>query len=131
MNSHISHTNTTKKHSGYWCNTIYLHTKYRQTSLRDTVHKGKLMDIYLLAFMIIVLLGSVLVYVYYLKEKKEHLDSIRRNFCPKCHQDTIILTDKRSGGCSSPELLSFSCESCGYANSFSVHRGDSCGSGKC
>lgn len=90
------------------------------------------MDFYLLAFMIILLVGSVLVYVYYLKEKKEELDSIRRGFCPKCKQDSIELSDQRSGGCSGPKLLSFECLSCGYTNSFAVDSSeDTCGSGRC
>jgi len=90
------------------------------------------MDIYLLAFMLIILVGSVLVYIYYLKEKKEQLDSIRRGFCPKCKQNSIELTDQRSGGCSGPQMLSFECPECGYINSFAVDNSDSCcGSGSC
>ncbi|MBA1419959.1 MAG: hypothetical protein FAF03_03630 [Epsilonproteobacteria bacterium] len=90
------------------------------------------MDIYLLAFLLIILIGSVLVYVHYLKEKKEELDSIRRGFCPRCKQDSIELTDQRSGGCSGPQMLSYECLSCGYVNSFAVDSSDSCcGSGGC
>ena len=89
------------------------------------------MDFYLLAFLLIILVGSVLVYVYYLKEKKEQLDSIRRGFCPKCKQNAIELADQRSGGCSGPQILSFACLVCGYTNSFAVNSGDSCGSGGC
>ena len=89
------------------------------------------MDYYLLAFMLILLVGSVLVYVYYLKEKKEQLDSIKRGFCPKCKQDSMELTDKRSGGCSGPQMLSFECLSCGYSNSFAVANDSSCGTGGC
>lgn len=90
------------------------------------------MDIYLLAFMLIILIGSVVVYIYYLKDKKEQLDSIRRGFCPKCKHNDIELTDKRSGGCSGPQLLTFECLSCGYVNSFAVDGSDSCGtSGSC
>jgi len=90
------------------------------------------MDFYLLAFMLIILVGSVLVYIYYLKEKKEQLDSIRRGFCPQCKQADIELTDKRSGGCSGPQMLTFECLSCGYVNSFAVDNSDSsCGTGGC
>lgn len=90
------------------------------------------MDIYLLAFLLIILAGSILVYIYYLKEKKEHLDSIRRGFCPQCKQDKIELTDQRSGGCSAPQIMSFTCSNCGYINSFSVQDPSSCcTSGKC
>ncbi len=89
------------------------------------------MDYYLLAFMLIVLVGSVLVYIYYLKEKKEHLDSIKRGFCPKCNQKSIELSDQRSSGCSSPQILSFECLECGYANSFAVENMGSCKSDSC
>lgn len=86
------------------------------------------MDYYLLAFMLIILTGSVFVYVYYLKEKQEQLNSIKRGFCPKCKQDTIELTDQRSSGCSGPKILSFECLSCGYVNAFAVENDSSCGS---
>jgi len=77
--------------------------------------------------MLIILIGSVFAYIYYLKEKKEQLDAIRRGFCPKCHQKSIELTDQRSGGCSGPKILSFECMECGYTNSFSVQGGGGCG----
>ncbi len=89
------------------------------------------MDPYLIAFLLIVLIGSVTVYIYYLKEKREELASIERGFCPKCHQDTIELTDKRGGGCSGATLLTFTCTACGYTNSFATQGGGSCGSGGC
>ena len=90
------------------------------------------MDFYLLAFILILLTGSVLVYIYYLKEKKEQLDYIRRGFCPHCKQDNIELIDQRSSGCSGPTLMSFECLNCGYTNSFSVQNPDSCcGGGGC
>jgi len=81
--------------------------------------------------MFIILIGSVTVYTYYLKEKKVELDSIKRGFCPKCHQKSIELTDQRSGGCSGPKILSFECLECGYTNSFAVDNDGSCGSGSC
>jgi len=89
------------------------------------------MDFYLLAFMLILLTGSVLVYVYYLKEKKEQLDCIKRGFCPHCKQDQIELIDQRSSGCSGPTMMSFECPNCGYTNSFSVQNPDSCCGGRC
>lgn len=89
------------------------------------------MDFYLLAFMLIVLLGSVLSYAYYLKEKKEHLDSIRRGFCPRCKHNGIELTDQHSGGCSGPKMMTFECLECGYTNSFAVQNPDTCGAGRC
>jgi len=89
------------------------------------------MDFYLLAFLFIVLIGSVLVYVYYLKEKHAELASIERGFCPRCHKDSIELVDQRSGGCSGPKLLSYECMECGYYNSFSVDSSGGCDSGRC
>lgn len=89
------------------------------------------MDIYLLAFMLILFVGSIIVYIYYLKEKKEQLDSIKRGFCPKCKQASIELTDQRSGGCSGPQMMIFECLECGYINSFAVQNPNSCGSGSC
>ena len=82
--------------------------------------------LYLLLFMLIILVGSVVTYIYYLKDKKEQLDAIKRGFCPRCHHNAIELTDQRSGGCSAPKILSFECTACGYANSFSV-QGGGCG----
>jgi len=79
-----------------------------------------------------VLIGSVTVYIYYLKEKKEQLDAINRGFCPKCKQDSIELVDQRSGGCSGPRIMSYECHICGYHNSFSVENtSGSCGGGSC
>lgn len=88
------------------------------------------MDFYLLAFLLIILFGSILVYLYYLKEKKEQLDSIRRGFCPRCKQANIELVDQRSGGCSAPAMMLFECAECGYKNSFSVQDPNSCCSSK-
>jgi hypothetical protein len=87
--------------------------------------------IYLLLFLIIVLAGSVFTYIYYLKEKKEQLDSIKRGFCPRCKQNSIEMTDQRSGGCGGPKILTFECSECGYHNSFSVENDGGCGSGRC
>jgi len=84
-----------------------------------------------LLFLFIVLAGSVFTYIYYLKEKKEQLDAIKRGFCPKCHQKSIELTDQRSGGCSGPKIVSFECKECGYYNSFSMENDGGCGSGRC
>ena len=87
------------------------------------------MDYYLLAFMLIILTGSVFVYIYYLKDKKEQLGSIKRGFCPKCKQVNIELADQRSSGCSGPQMMVFECLDCGYVNSFAVQNPNSCGSG--
>jgi predicted RNA-binding Zn-ribbon protein involved in translation (DUF1610 family) len=77
------------------------------------------MDPYLIAFLLIVGIGSVSVYGYYLKEKTEHLRAIESGVCPKCGQKTIELTDQRSAGCGSKNI-SFLCTACGYENSFNV-----------
>jgi len=81
--------------------------------------------------MLIILIGSVFVYIYYLKEKKEQLDAIKRGFCPRCQHKSIELTDKRSSGCSGPQMLTFECLECGYVNSFAVENGGSCGTDRC
>jgi RNase P subunit RPR2 len=72
--------------------------------------------------MLIILIGSVATYIYYLKEKKEQLDSIRRGYCPSCHQNSIEISDERGAGCG-PKIISFVCLSCGYENSFSIDSG--------
>ena len=90
------------------------------------------MDFYLLAFLLIFFVGSIVVYTYYLKEKKEQLDSIKRGFCPQCKTEGIELSDERSGGCSGPKMMMFECPDCGYTNSFAVQNPDSCcGAGGC
>jgi len=80
------------------------------------------MDIYLLLFLIIVFVGSVSVYAYYLKDKSEQLKAIKTGICPKCHKESITISDQRGGGCG-PKLVSFYCVECGYENSFSVNSG--------
>jgi Zn ribbon nucleic-acid-binding protein len=82
------------------------------------------MDIFTLLFLIIVLAGSFIVYHFYLKEKSSELDTIRRGFCPRCHQkDTIEITDERSSGCCSPKQVTFECVECKYTNNFSIESG--------
>ncbi len=84
--------------------------------------KEHAIDIYLLLFLVIVLLGSISVYIYYLKEKNEHLRAIESGICPKCKKTSIVLNDRRDGGCG-PRQVSFYCTECGYENSFSVNSG--------
>ena len=81
------------------------------------------MSIYLLAFLIIIFVGSIATYIYYLKDKKDQLQTIRRGFCPKCHTKGIELIDTRSTGCSGPKMLTYECPECGYTNSFAVQNG--------
>ena len=78
------------------------------------------MDIYLVLFLLIVLAGSVTVYVYYLKEKRAELDAVRRGICPKCRQNTVIASDERNHGCSGTKTVHIVCEACGYENSFTI-----------
>jgi len=77
------------------------------------------MDPYLVAFLVIVGLGIVFAYGYYLREKHEHLRAIESGICPKCGQKTIVLSDQRGTGCGS-KMVSFYCEACGYENTFNV-----------
>lgn len=107
--------------------TIYPTTKNTEANLNAICNtKGFTIDtLYLLLFMLIILIGSVLGYIYYLKEKKEQLDTIKRGFCPLCHQKSIIITDERSAGCG-PKIVSFKCTGCDYENAFSIENG-SCG----
>jgi len=76
--------------------------------------------------MLILFVGSIVVYTYYLKEKKEQLDAIRRGFCPSCHQKGIEITDQRTTGCGGPKMVTFECMECGYTNVFNIG-GGSCG----
>jgi len=77
------------------------------------------MDIYLVAFLLIVGIGSVTGYAYYLKEKSQHLRAVETGICPKCGQKSIQLTDQRHTGCGS-KMISFQCQACGYENTFNV-----------
>jgi DNA-directed RNA polymerase subunit M/transcription elongation factor TFIIS len=77
------------------------------------------MDPYLIAFLLIVGLGIVVGYAYYLKEKHEQLRAIESGICPKCGQKSIELTDQRGAGCGS-KMVSFRCTVCEYENTFNV-----------
>lgn len=78
------------------------------------------MNIYLISFLLIIFIGSIVTYIYYLKDKKMQLDSINRGFCPKCKTKNIELIDERSTGCSGPKMVMFECLDCGYVNSFAI-----------
>ncbi|MDD2399493.1 MAG: hypothetical protein PHR75_02665 [Sulfurovum sp.] len=80
--------------------------------------------LYLILFLLILLIGSVTTYTYYLKEKKSELAAIKRGFCPTCHVRSIELSDQRSGGCCGPKIVTFVCKECGYTNTFSMHDSD-------
>ncbi|HHH19883.1 MAG TPA: hypothetical protein ENK86_05190 [Campylobacterales bacterium] len=88
------------------------------------------MSIYLLLFLLIVIIGLIVSYVYFMKEKKAQLLAIEQGICPQCKQPTIEIIDQRSTGCSGPKMITFECNNCGYHSVFHLH-GGSCGSGGC
>jgi len=88
------------------------------------------MNFYLLFFLLIVLIGLVVSYIYFMKEKKANLRAIEQGICPKCQQVTMDLIDQRSTGCGGPKLMTFECNHCKYIGSFHVN-GGSCSSGRC
>lgn len=84
-----------------------------------SARKEALIDLFLLLFLLIVGIGSVAGYVYYLREKSEEFRIIQGGECPRCHAKSILLKDERGGGCS-PKTVTFHCEECGYENTFSL-----------
>ena len=88
------------------------------------------MNFYLLFFLLIIIIGIVVSYVYFMKEKKASLHAIEQGICPKCHQESMELTDQRSTGCGGPKMLTFECQNCNYVNTFNVN-GGSCSSERC
>jgi len=88
------------------------------------------MNPYLLFFLLIVIVGLVVSYFYFMREKKANLLAIQQGICPKCHQKSMELTDQRSTGCSGPKMLTFECQNCDYVNTFHVEN-NSCSSGGC
>ena len=88
------------------------------------------MNFYLLFFLLIVIIGLVISYIYFMREKKENLQAIQQGICPKCHQEGMELIDQRSTGCSGPKMLTFECKECSYIGTFHVNGGN-CSSGRC
>lgn len=88
------------------------------------------MNFYLLFFLLIVAMGLVLSYLYFMREKKENLETIQKGICPKCHKEGMELIDQRSTGCSGPKMLTFECHYCDYVNTFNIN-GGSCSTGRC
>jgi RNase P subunit RPR2 len=69
--------------------------------------------------MLIIFVGSITVYAYYLKEKTDELTIIKRGFCPKCNtKDSIEISDSRSSGCCGVKTITYECSVCGYTNIF-------------
>ena len=89
------------------------------------------MDFYLLFFLLIIIIGSVVSYIYFMKEKKANLQTIQQGICPKCHKDSMELIDQRDTRCGGPKLLTFECKNCDYVNTFNVNIGGGCSSGNC
>jgi len=88
------------------------------------------MNFYLLFFLLIVSVGLVVSYIYFMREKKANLQAIEKGICPKCHKEGMELIDQRSTGCSGPKMLTFECPHCNYVNTFNVN-GGSCSTGSC
>ncbi len=88
------------------------------------------MNFYLLFFLLIVIIGLVISYIYFMREKKENLQAIQEGICPKCHKEGMELIDQRSTGCSGPKMLTFECKACDYVSTFHVNS-NSCSSGRC
>jgi hypothetical protein len=90
------------------------------------------MNFYLLFFLLIIIVGLIVSYVYFMKEKKANLMAIEQGICPKCEKNSMELIDQRSTGCSGPKMLTFECQECQYHAVFHLStRGGSCGSGGC
>ena len=89
------------------------------------------MSFYLLFFLLIVSIGLIVSYIYFMKEKKAQLMAIEQGICPKCHQPTIEIIDQRSTGCSGPKMITFECKNCKYTSTFHISGNGGCGSGRC
>jgi RNase P subunit RPR2 len=88
------------------------------------------MDIFLLLFLLIIIVGTIISYIYFMREKKAQLLAIEQGICPKCHQPTMDIVDQRGGGCSGTKMVTFECKNCKYSSVFNIG-GGSCGSGGC
>jgi len=88
------------------------------------------MNFYLLFFLLIVSIGLIVSYIYFMKEKKANLLAIQQGICPKCKEKSMELIDQRTTGCGGPKMLTFECQSCKYVGIFHVD-GGGCSSGSC
>lgn len=89
------------------------------------------MNFYLLFFLLIIIVGLVVSYIYFMKDKSDQLRAIQEGICPKCHQESMELVDQRSTGCSGPKMITFECNSCNYVSTFHIDAQGGCSSGKC
>jgi len=85
---------------------------------------------YLLFFLLIVSVGIVVSYIYFMKEKKANLMAIEQGICPKCQKPTIEIIDQRSTGCSGPKMITFECKECKYHSVFHISN-SGCSGGSC
>lgn len=88
------------------------------------------MNFYLLFFLLITIVGLIVSYIYFMKEKKANLRAIEQGICPKCETRNMELIDQRSTGCSGPKMLTFECQSCKYIGTFYVNS-NGCSGGSC
>jgi len=89
------------------------------------------MNFYLLFFLLIIIVGLVVSYIYFMRDKSEQLRAIQEGVCPKCHKSSMELIDQRSTGCSGPKMMTFECNKCKYVSTFHIDSQGSCSSGKC
>jgi RNase P subunit RPR2 len=89
------------------------------------------MNFYLLFFLLIIIVGLVVSYIYFMKDKSDQLRTIQEGICPKCHKESMELVDQRRTGCSGPKMMTFECNECKYISTFHIDSQGSCGSGRC
>jgi len=99
--------------------------QYINKNITKGVYK---MNFYLLFFLFIVIIGLIISYIYFMREKKRNLQTIQQGICPKCHQQSMELIDQRSTGCGGPKMLTFECKNCEYINTFHIESNGNCGS---
>jgi RNase P subunit RPR2 len=75
--------------------------------------------------LLFILIGTIVGYGYFLKEKNSEYAKIEQGFCPKCKFKSIELIDIRGAGCG-PKIVTFRCNHCGYENSYTQKGGGSC-----
>ena len=88
------------------------------------------MNFYLLAFFLIVIIGLIVSYIYFMREKRDKLLAVTNGICPKCHKPTVEIVDLRGGGCSGTKMVTYECRECKYTDTFNIG-GGSCGGRSC
>ncbi len=87
-------------------------------------------ELFVLAFITLMVAGLVWAYFHYLGEKKERLKLIEQGICPACKKESMVMVDQKGGGCSGTAFVEFKCQECDYHDSFNLG-GGSCSSGGC